>query len=191
MLEHLDVHALDFAGEQVVHAVQDAQRMGDDGIGAGGAQVVGGEPLEDFVREAIGGREGEPERRVVGDAGTIEVRRSNRPARAANAPIWADAPWTSTTRMFSERSTAMSTSRLAKFSLVTMAPSTLMMNVFSRNCGMYCRMPRRSVSFTFVSWLLFYACNKYSVCWGFQIKYFDLVLVLANSGPGFTGWFPV
>ena len=70
------------------------------------------------------------------------------PCSAASALICAEAPWTSTTRMLSERSTAMSTRMLAKFSSVTIAPSTLMMNVFSRNWGMYCRMPRRSVSFT-------------------------------------------
>ena len=48
--------------------------MGDDGVGAGGAQVVGGKALEDFVREAVGGRERELERRGVGDAGAVEVR---------------------------------------------------------------------------------------------------------------------
>ncbi len=75
------------------------------------------------------------------------------PCSAASARICAEAPWTSTTRMLKERSTAMSTRMLAKFSPVTMAPSTLMMNVFSRNWGMYCRMPRRSVSFT-LSWMI-------------------------------------
>src|ERR1041384_822922 len=52
--------------------------------------------------------------------------------------------------MFNERSTATSSRMLAKFSSVTIAPSTLMMNVFSRNRGMYCRMPRKSVGFTSV-----------------------------------------
>ena len=52
--------------------------------------------------------------------------------------------------MFSERSTATSSRMLAKFSSVTIAPSMLMTNVFSRNRGMYWRMPRRSVSFTWV-----------------------------------------
>ena len=68
---------------------------------------------------------------------------------SASALICADAPWTSTTRMFSERNTATSSSSVAKFSSVTIAPSIARMNVFSRNCGMYCRMPRRSVGFTF------------------------------------------
>src|SRR5437867_2195385 len=52
-----------------------------------------------------------------------------------------------TTRMFSERSTATSRRMFAKFSSVTTAPSMLTMKVFSRNRGMYWRMPRRSVSF--------------------------------------------
>ena len=72
-LEHFDVHALDFAGEEVVHAVQDADGVGDDGVGAGGAEVVGGEALEDLVGEAVGGGEGELEGGLVGDAGAVEV----------------------------------------------------------------------------------------------------------------------
>src|ERR1035441_8747868 len=52
-----------------------------------------------------------------------------------------DAPWTSTTRMLRERNTAISTRMLAKFSSVTIAPSTLCLSVRWGNCGMYCRMP--------------------------------------------------
>ena len=73
LLEQLDVHALDLAGEQVVHAVEDADGVGDDGVGAGGAEVVGGEAFEDFVREPVGGGQGELERGFVGDAGAVEV----------------------------------------------------------------------------------------------------------------------
>ena len=80
-LEQLDVHALDLAGEEVVHAVQDAQRVGDDGVGAGGAQVVGGEAFEDFVRQAVGGGEGELEGGFVGDAGAVEVGRGDAAVR--------------------------------------------------------------------------------------------------------------
>src|SRR5258708_32802424 len=50
--------------------------------------------------------------------------------------------------MFNDHSSATSSRSVAKLSSVTMAPSIARMNVFSRNCGMYCRMPRRSVSFT-------------------------------------------
>ena len=67
---------------------------------------------------------------------------------SASALICAEAPWTSATRMFNERRTAMSSRILAKFSSVTMAPSMLTMKIFSRKRGMYWRMPRRSVGFT-------------------------------------------
>ena len=122
--------------------------MRDDGVGAGGAQVVGGQPFENLVREPVGGGERELERGRIGDAGAVEVRGRRRCCSSASALICAAAPWTSTTRMFSDHSTATSSSSVAKFSSVTMAPSIARMNVFSRNCGMYCRMPRRSVSFT-------------------------------------------
>src|ERR1035437_2420926 len=67
---------------------------------------------------------------------------------SASDLICADAPWTSTTRMFNDQRRATSSISVAKLSSVTMAPSIARMNVFSRNWGMYCRMPRRSVSFT-------------------------------------------
>ena len=70
------------------------------------------------------------------------------PRCSARALIWSDAPWTSTVRMLSDRSTATSIRMLTKFSSVTTAPSTATTNVFSRNWGTYCRMPRRSVGFT-------------------------------------------
>ncbi len=73
-LEQLGVHALDLAGEKLVHPVQDAGGVGDDGVGAGGAEVVGGQALEDFVREPVGGGERELERGFVGDAGSVKVR---------------------------------------------------------------------------------------------------------------------
>ena len=77
LLQELDVHPLYLAGEQVVHAVKDAQRVGDDGVGAGGAKVVGGKALEDLVRQAVGGSEGELERGFVSDPRTVEVGRSD------------------------------------------------------------------------------------------------------------------
>ncbi len=69
------VHALDLAGEQMVHALDDAQRMGDDDVRAGGAQVVGRKPFENFVRQPVGGGERELERGGVGDAGAVEIGR--------------------------------------------------------------------------------------------------------------------
>src|ERR1035441_4923010 len=53
LLEHLDVHPFDLAGEQVIHAVQNAEWVGDDGIGARGAQVNRRKALEDLVRQPI------------------------------------------------------------------------------------------------------------------------------------------
>jgi hypothetical protein len=40
----------------MIHALDDAERMRDDGVGAGRAQVVRGKPLEDFMREPVGRR---------------------------------------------------------------------------------------------------------------------------------------
>jgi len=81
------------------------------------------------------------------DAGT--------PCLSASALICSAAPCTSTTRMLKERNTATSRRMLAKFSSVTMPASTAMMNVFSRNCGTYWRIPRRSDSFTLAPARLF------------------------------------
>ena len=62
LLKHLHVHPLDLAGEELVHAMQDADGVGDDGIGAGGAEVNRREALQDFVRQPVGGGQGELER---------------------------------------------------------------------------------------------------------------------------------
>lgn len=77
-LEHFDVDAFDLSGEEVVDAAEDADGMGDDGVGGGGPEVVGGQAFEDFVGEAVGGGEGELEGGVVGDAGAVEVGRGGR-----------------------------------------------------------------------------------------------------------------
>src|SRR5207237_7397562 len=47
--EHVDVDALDLAGQLVVDAVQDAGGVGDEGVGVGAAQVVGGKAFLYFV----------------------------------------------------------------------------------------------------------------------------------------------
>src|SRR5207302_1340495 len=54
---------------------EDARRVGHQGVAAGAAQVGGGQPFEDLVRDAVGGGDGELERRGVGDAGAVEVGR--------------------------------------------------------------------------------------------------------------------
>src|SRR5947209_895331 len=51
--------------------------------------------------------------------------------------------------MLSERRTAISRRMFGKFSSVTIAPSILITKVRSRKRGIYWRMPRRSVGFTF------------------------------------------
>lgn len=72
-LEHFDIDTFDLAGEAVVDAGEDAEGMGDDGVGGGGADIAGGETFEDFVGEPVGGGEGEFEGGFVGDAGAVEV----------------------------------------------------------------------------------------------------------------------
>lgn len=72
-LEHVDVDAFDLAGEEVVDASENAEGMGDDGVGGGGADVVGGEAFEDLVGEPVGGGEGKFEGRFVGDSGAVEI----------------------------------------------------------------------------------------------------------------------
>ena len=145
-LQQLGIDALDLAGEQMVHALEDAHGMGDDHVRAGGAQVVRREPFENLVGQPGGRGERQVERRRVGDAGAVEIRGRDM-ALVGERRICSAAPCTSTTRMFSDQSSATSSSSVAKLSSVTMPPSIARMNVFSRNCGMYCRMPRRSVSF--------------------------------------------
>ena len=148
-LQHLHVDALDLAGEKMVLAVNDAQRMGDERVARGGAQIVGAEALQNLMRQPVGGGQRQLERRGVGDAARRPDWKAGCFVRGPALSICAAAPCTSTTRMLNERSTATSRRMLAKFSLVTIAPSMLMTKIFSRKRGIYCRMPRRSVSFTF------------------------------------------
>ncbi len=58
----------------MIHALDDAHGMRDDGVGGNGAQVVGAQAFENFVREPVGGVERELERGVVGDAHAVEGR---------------------------------------------------------------------------------------------------------------------
>ena len=74
-LKKFHIQTLDLSGEQLVDAMNDPERMRDDGIRAGRAQVVGRKTLQDLVRETVRGIDGEFQCRRVGDAGAIEVRR--------------------------------------------------------------------------------------------------------------------
>ena len=74
-LQQRRVHALDFAGELVIHAADDAHRMRDDDVRAGGAEIVGRKSFEDFVRKPVRGVERELERGRVRDARAVKIRR--------------------------------------------------------------------------------------------------------------------
>jgi hypothetical protein len=57
----------------VIDTADDSHRVGGDNIGVCGAQVVGKQSLEDFVREAIGCGQGQPQGGFVGDARAVEI----------------------------------------------------------------------------------------------------------------------
>jgi len=76
-LEQFGVDPFDLAGELVIDPADDAEGMGDDGVGGGGAEIVGAEAFEDFVGETIGGGEGNLERGGIGDAGAVEIGRGD------------------------------------------------------------------------------------------------------------------
>ena len=134
-LQQPHVDALDPAGELVIDAAEDAGRVGDDGVRAGAAQVVGRQPFEDFVRDAVGGGDGDLQRVAVGDARCRRCRTASTFSELGEPRIWWAAPWTSATPMLRLRSRAMSSSRLGKLSSSTTAPSRAMTNTRSRNRG--------------------------------------------------------
>ena len=77
LVEEFGVDALDPAGVEPVDAADDAEGVGDDGVGVAGAQVVGGEALEHFVGDAVRGGERDLERFLVGDAGAVGIAHGN------------------------------------------------------------------------------------------------------------------
>jgi hypothetical protein len=62
-------------GPLVIDALEDAGGVGDHGVAAGAAQVVGGQPFEDLVGNAVGGGQGQLKGDRIGDAGAVEVGR--------------------------------------------------------------------------------------------------------------------
>ena len=72
-LQQLHIHALDLAGEQMIHTLNDPHGMRDDGVCAGCAKVVGGQTFENFVRQPVRRRERKLERGRVRDADAVEV----------------------------------------------------------------------------------------------------------------------
>jgi len=101
----------------MVHALNDPIGMGDDGIRAGGAKIVWPKALENFVRERLAACERKIERGPVRDpppprseAWILLVgQHLDLRGRAVNEQ----------TRIFNDRSTATSSSSVAKFSSVT------------------------------------------------------------------------
>ena len=73
-LEQFGIDALDLAGEEMVHALEDAHGMRDDHVRVGGAQVVGRKTLENLVGQPVGGRQRQVERGGIGDAGAVQIR---------------------------------------------------------------------------------------------------------------------
>ena len=71
--QHLHVHLMDFAGELLVHALENADRHGLDAIGVGAAQIVQRKPFEDFMRHLVGRDDCNAQGGVVGDARAIEI----------------------------------------------------------------------------------------------------------------------
>ncbi len=76
-LEHLHVHPLHLAGEEMIHALDDAERMRDDDVRADRAQVVRRKAFKNFVRQPVRRVQGQLQRRRVRDAGAVEVRGGN------------------------------------------------------------------------------------------------------------------
>jgi hypothetical protein len=71
--EQTDIDAIDLAGVLMIDPLEDAGRMGDQGVGAGAAQIGSGQTFEDFMGDAVGGVEGKLECGVIGDAGAVEI----------------------------------------------------------------------------------------------------------------------
>ncbi len=74
-LKKFDIDTLDLPGKQLVDAMDDPQRMRNDGVRAGGTEVVGRKTLKDLVRETVRGFYGQLQGRGIGHAGAIQVGR--------------------------------------------------------------------------------------------------------------------
>ena len=74
-LQVAKVDPLRLAGELVIGAVDDAARVRRHGVGRDAAQAVGGEALEDLVRQPVGRRKRQVQRGGVHRLGAVEVGR--------------------------------------------------------------------------------------------------------------------
>ena len=147
-LQELGIDALDLAGEEMIHALDHADGMRDDHVRAGGAQVVGRQTLENLVGQAVGGRQRQVERRCIGDAGPFEIGGQNLTFVGERSDLLRGAMHEHDTDVQRAEERDVEQQRRDRLSSTTIPASIARMKIFSRNCGMYCRMPRRSVSFT-------------------------------------------
>ena len=76
-LKHFHVHPLDLAREKMVLAVNDAQRMSDQGVAGGGAKIACAETLQDLVRQPVRRSQGEFQCRRVRHAAAVQIGRLN------------------------------------------------------------------------------------------------------------------
>ena len=72
-LKKFGVDPFNLPGKQVVDAMDDSQRMRNDGVCARGAEVVGRKAFQDLVRETVRGVNGQLQCRGIGHAGAIQV----------------------------------------------------------------------------------------------------------------------
>ena len=146
-MEKLGIDALHFSGKQVVDALKDSERMGNDGVRAGAAQVVGGKAFQDFVGQPVGGVERQLQSWRVGDAGAVQVR--GRDALLLRQRL--DLRRRSMHQHHADVQGTQHGDVEKDIGEVLIRDDDAVDGndkVFSRNCGMYWRIPRRSVSFT-------------------------------------------
>ena len=62
----------------MIRAGEDAERLGRNGVGVGGAQIVGGKAFKDLVGEAISRGESQFQGGIISDASAIEIARGER-----------------------------------------------------------------------------------------------------------------
>ena len=72
-LKEFRVNPLHLSGEQVIDALDDSLRMRNDGVRAGGTQIVGRKAFQDLMREAVRGVHGQLQRRSIGHPRAIQV----------------------------------------------------------------------------------------------------------------------
>ena len=79
LLQKLHIHLLHLAGELLIHPVDNPHGMGNDGVGADRAQVGRGKPLQDLMRQMIGGGQCQLKRPRIGNPACHPGSRRGRP----------------------------------------------------------------------------------------------------------------